>query len=269
MLAIVALTVGLDWNAEGWISKSTSIRVGSFGSGATFLTRPYRWSAGVAASIPRRHSAGVLEVGVIRNQSATETSERIQHSGDQESPMQLNDKKASECTDCSASESIVFSSISNPAFQERPPQARGVWHEPTPTNSAAQRRRTSPVKHLQIIQAPSEISRLRNADREIGARAAAGFFAISAVVPLATMTPLSRRIIRSAIEVRACRLVGDDNDCHAKCFFQLQNQLVDAGRDDRIESGGRFVEEQDLRVHGERARDCGIALPSPLNCAGM
>jgi hypothetical protein len=38
-------------------------------------------------------------------------------------------------------------------------------------------------------------------------------------------------------QVRACEFVRDDNDRHAKCFLQFQNQFVDTGCDNRVKAG--------------------------------
>src|SRR5688572_28897102 len=49
-------------------------------------------------------------------------------------------------------------------------------------------------------------------------------------------------------------VVGDNDEGDAQAFLEPQDQLVDPTRGGRIEAGGRFVEEEDARVEGERAR---------------
>src|SRR5690606_25615305 len=52
---------------------------------------------------------------------------------------------------------------------------------------------------------------------------------------------------------RLLHVVGDDEDGHP--VAQLVDQFLDARRGDRIERRGRLVEQQDLGVGRERARD--------------
>src|SRR5260370_36017399 len=55
----------------------------------------------------------------------------------------------------------------------------------------------------------------------------------------------------------ACELVRDHDDRHAKGALELQDQLVDACGDNRVQSCRRLVEKQDLRVHRQRTSDRG------------
>ncbi len=54
---------------------------------------------------------------------------------------------------------------------------------------------------------------------------------------------------------RAFELVRHDDDRHAQRIAQAQDQLVELGRDDRIEARRRLVEEEELRIHHDRARE--------------
>ena len=52
----------------------------------------------------------------------------------------------------------------------------------------------------------------------------------------------------------ARQLMGDDHDCGAEAVAQLQDQIIEQARADRIEASRRFVEKQDFRIqrHGPR-----------------
>jgi hypothetical protein len=56
-------------------------------------------------------------------------------------------------------------------------------------------------------------------------------------------------------QVGACQFVSDYDDGHAKGLLQFEDQLVDAGGDDGIQSCGGFVEEKYFRVHGQSPSD--------------
>src|SRR6185437_12003823 len=55
----------------------------------------------------------------------------------------------------------------------------------------------------------------------------------------------------------AGELVGDDDNGHSEGFFQFQNQIVDACRDDGVEARRRLVKEENFGIHGQGASDCG------------
>ena len=55
----------------------------------------------------------------------------------------------------------------------------------------------------------------------------------------------------------ARELMGDDDEAHAERPPEVEDQVVQAMRGDRVEPGRRLVEEQDRRVQSHRARDRG------------
>ena len=59
---------------------------------------------------------------------------------------------------------------------------------------------------------------------------------------------------------RARNVVRDDDQRRARCFFRLEQQLVDLAGGDRIEAGARLVDEQDVRVERHRPRQAGALL---------
>jgi hypothetical protein len=61
-------------------------------------------------------------------------------------------------------------------------------------------------------------------------------------------------------EKRAGEFVRDHNDGHVKRFLQFENELINARRDDGIESRGRLVKKKNFRVHGKSAGDGGALL---------
>src|SRR3546814_10276415 len=57
--------------------------------------------------------------------------------------------------------------------------------------------------------------------------------------------------------VERVEVVCDEEDGKAERVAQLRDELVEAGGADRVEAGGRLVEEQKLRVEREGAGDAG------------
>src|SRR5712671_142991 len=51
--------------------------------------------------------------------------------------------------------------------------------------------------------------------------------------------------------------MGDNDNGHAEGLFEFEDELIDAGGDNGIESGRRFVEEKNFGVHGKSASDSG------------
>src|SRR3546814_8472932 len=60
--------------------------------------------------------------------------------------------------------------------------------------------------------------------------------------------------------VERVEVVCDEEDGKAERVAQLRDELVEAGGADRVEAGGRLVEEQKLRVEREGAGDAGALL---------
>ena len=55
----------------------------------------------------------------------------------------------------------------------------------------------------------------------------------------------------------ARQLVGNDHEGSSQALAQLQDQLVETVRADRIESGRRLIDEQDLRIESHGAGQSG------------
>ena len=53
----------------------------------------------------------------------------------------------------------------------------------------------------------------------------------------------------------ARELMGDDDEAHRERPPQIEDQVVETVRGDRVEPGRRLVQEQDRRVQGHRSRD--------------
>src|SRR5262249_25411864 len=53
----------------------------------------------------------------------------------------------------------------------------------------------------------------------------------------------------------AGEFVRNHNNGHSEGFFQFENEIVDSGSDDGIETGGRLIEEQNFGIHGQGACD--------------
>src|SRR5512139_2837735 len=72
-------------------------------------------------------------------------------------------------------------------------------------------------------------------------------------VGLVELDQLAEVHVRSVVRHprRLLHVVRDDQDRHL--LLELPDQLLDARRGDRVERGGRLVEQHDLRVGGERA----------------
>ena len=62
----------------------------------------------------------------------------------------------------------------------------------------------------------------------------------------------------------AGQLVGNHDDRCAKIRAQLEDQIVEQARANRIESGRRLVEEQDVRIERHRTRQPRALLHPPL-----
>ncbi len=54
--------------------------------------------------------------------------------------------------------------------------------------------------------------------------------------------------------VEAVEVVGDHEDGEPERLLQRADEIVEIAGRDRIEPGGRLIEEHDLRVEGERSR---------------
>src|SRR3989442_730929 len=63
----------------------------------------------------------------------------------------------------------------------------------------------------------------------------------------------------------ARQLVRHHDHRRAEAVPERQDQVVEPARGHRIESGGGLVEEQDLRIEGNRAREPGPLLHSPAD----
>ena len=63
--------------------------------------------------------------------------------------------------------------------------------------------------------------------------------------------------MRSQIATSVSRSWVTMNDGQAEALLQVADQLVEVGGADRVEAGGRLVEEQDLGVERQRARQAG------------
>ena len=53
---------------------------------------------------------------------------------------------------------------------------------------------------------------------------------------------------------QARQLVADNDDRGAKTVTKIDDQVVEPARGDRVQSGGRLVEEQDVGIERQRAR---------------
>src|SRR4051812_5472212 len=58
----------------------------------------------------------------------------------------------------------------------------------------------------------------------------------------------------------ARQLVGHDHDGGVEAVAQIEDQIVEPPRADRVEACRRLVEEEDVRVEGHRARESGALL---------
>src|SRR4030095_13443173 len=57
--------------------------------------------------------------------------------------------------------------------------------------------------------------------------------------------------------------MADHENRHAEPTLEEQDQLVEASGDDRIEPGRRLVEDDDVRIQGDRPWDRGSVFYSP------
>ena len=55
----------------------------------------------------------------------------------------------------------------------------------------------------------------------------------------------------------AGEFVRHHDHSHGVGFFEVQDEIVDAGGGDGVEARGGFIEEQDVGIHGQRAGECG------------
>src|SRR5260370_10323900 len=62
---------------------------------------------------------------------------------------------------------------------------------------------------------------------------------------------------------RAVDVMGHHNGSHLAIFLQLRNQFPDFPGCDRVQAGRRLIEEQDVGIHCERARQSNALLHSP------
>src|SRR6267154_1098131 len=60
----------------------------------------------------------------------------------------------------------------------------------------------------------------------------------------------------------------DHDDGHVKSLLEFQNQLIHSGRNNRIQPSRRLIEEKNLRVHGQRAGNCGAFFHSAAQLRG-
>src|SRR5262245_57356611 len=66
----------------------------------------------------------------------------------------------------------------------------------------------------------------------------------------------------------AGQLVRDDDDRRAEAVAQLEDELIEEARADRIEPGGRLVEEQHVRIEGHGTRQAGPLLHPAADLRG-
>src|SRR5262249_53743926 len=67
----------------------------------------------------------------------------------------------------------------------------------------------------------------------------------------------------------ARQLVGDDDDRRLQAVAQLEDQLVEQPRADRIQSGRGLVEEENLRIQRHGARQSGALLHAAADLRGV
>ena len=68
---------------------------------------------------------------------------------------------------------------------------------------------------------------------------------------------------------RAGELMSHHYHGHGVGLFEVQDQVVDAGRGDGVEARGGFVEEQDLRIHGHGAGEGGAFAHASAELRGV
>jgi len=81
--------------------------------------------------------------------------------------------------------------------------------------------------------------------------------------------PLSINTMRSAIRNALANSCVTTTIVMVKGFFQVQDQLIHACSDDRVQPRRRLVEKKNLRIHAmARATAARFFIP-PLSCEGM
>src|SRR5690606_28486829 len=69
-----------------------------------------------------------------------------------------------------------------------------------------------------------------------------------------------RRYVQEQCAVRdpedALEVMRHDDDGRTEARLQLEDQVVETARTDRVEAGRRLVEEQHIRIERDRAREC-------------
>ena len=66
----------------------------------------------------------------------------------------------------------------------------------------------------------------------------------------------------------AGQFVGHHHHAHGVGFLEVQDQIVDTRRGDRVQARGRFVEEQDLGIHGHGTGESGALLHASAQLRG-
>ena len=67
----------------------------------------------------------------------------------------------------------------------------------------------------------------------------------------------------------ARQLVGNKHEGNLQVVRQIQDQLVDLGRSNRVQTGRRLIEKQNLRVHGQGPGNGGTFAIPPLSSDGI
>ena len=76
-------------------------------------------------------------------------------------------------------------------------------------------------------------------------------------------------MLSSPIVKMLAQLVRDDHDGRAEAVAQLEDQVVEQARADRVEAGGRLVEEEDLGIERHGARQAGALLHAAADLRGI
>ena len=128
-----------------------------------------------------------------------------------------------------------------------------------PTHEGADHRRIGFLTHAASPPSPSSSPRRQEAahrrDRRSGRAAPSGR-------PLRDHRPRldveEDAVVADGEDAR--QLVRDDDDRRAEAVAQLEDQVVEQARADRVEAGRRLVEEQDLGIERHGARQAGALL---------
>ena len=90
----------------------------------------------------------------------------------------------------------------------------------------------------------------------------------SSVVPASIITPLASMAIRSEILNTSGNIVADDHAGEFKSRVHLANQLMNALAKQRVQPGGRLVEQHDFGLGHQRARQAGAFLHAAADFGG-